>query len=187
MRLNYKPKWFYTNVGSDPALVGSLLSRFSENQVTDGASMLNGVMTTEYIPGVDAPEDPWVKLWQKVWDEYGGEGELTNYRIYGMSQAYTMVQALQAAGEDVTREGIVEAIEQAGSEFEGPGLAPFRYSEDSHLGLSGVGVVELKDGTGDPLTPVLVSDLGDAPIEEDDSAAGDAPPESGIPDVQPVG
>jgi branched-chain amino acid transport system substrate-binding protein len=187
MRLNFKPKWFYTNVGSDPALVGSLLSRFSENQVKDGASMLDGVMTTEYIPGVDVPDDPWVKLWQRVWDEHGGEGELTNYRIYGMSQAYTMVQALQAAGDDLTREGIVDAIEQAGGDFEGPGLAPFRYSEDSHLGLSGVEVVELKGGVGESLTPVLTSDLDDAPIEEDDSAAGDAPPENGIPDVEPVG
>ena len=66
-------------------------------------------MTTEYIPGVDAPDDPWVQLWQKVWDEHGTDGELTNYRIYGMSHAYAFVQALQAAGEDLTREGLVDA------------------------------------------------------------------------------
>jgi ABC-type branched-subunit amino acid transport system substrate-binding protein len=187
MRLNYKPKWFYTNVGSDPALVGSLLSRFSEGAVKDGSSMLDGVMTTEYIPGVDVPDNPWVQLWQRVWDEHGGKGELTNYRIYGMSQAYTFVQALQAAGDDLTRQGVVDAIEQWGDDWENPGVAPFRYSADSHLGISGVEVVELEGGVGKALTPVLTTDLGEAPIQEDDSAADDAPPESGIPDVQPVG
>ncbi|MFW6774107.1 ABC transporter substrate-binding protein [Nocardioides sp. CPCC 205120] len=188
LRLGFDPQWMYTNVGSDPSLVGSLLATFSEGAVADGASLLDGVITTEYIPGVDAPEDPWVQLWQRVWDEHGEEGEpLTNYRIYGMSQAYTLVQALQAAGEDLTREGVVEALEEAGGDFEGPGLAPFRYSADSHLGLSGMRVVQLEGGVGQPLTPVLTSDLGDAEVTEDESAAGDAPPESGIPDVEPVG
>jgi branched-chain amino acid transport system substrate-binding protein len=186
MRLNFDPTWFYSNVGSDPTLVGSLLARFSEGAVEDDASLLDGILTTEYIPGVDAPDDPWVQLWQRVWDEHGDGEPLTNYRIYGMSQAYTFVQALQAAGEDLTREGIVDAIEQAGADFEGPAVAPFRYSEDSHLGVSGMNVVEINGGVGEELTPVLVTDIGDVEITEDDSAANDAPPDSGIPDVQPV-
>ena len=32
-----------------------------------------------------------------------------------MSWAYTFVQALQAAGEDLTREGLVDALEEVGS------------------------------------------------------------------------
>jgi branched-chain amino acid transport system substrate-binding protein len=103
-----------------------------------------------------------------------------------MSQAYTFVQALQAAGKNPTREGIVKALEKVGGKLEGPGLAPFRYSKDSHLGISGMEIVKLKDGKSDPLTPVLVTDIGNAPIKEDDSAAHDAPPASGIPDVQPA-
>ncbi len=182
LTLGFETQWFYSNVGSDPTLVGGLLANFSEGKVKDGAAMLDGVMTTEYIPGADAPDDPWVQLWQQVWDEHGGEGELSNYKIYGMSQAYTFVQALVAAGEDVTREGIVEALEQEGGDFEGPGVAPFRYSEDSHMGISGMSIVEIKNGVGEPLTPVMVTDIGDAEITEDDSAAGDAPPESGIPE-----
>jgi len=186
MKLNYKPKWFYSNIGSDPMLVGSLLSKFSEGAV-EGASPLDGVLTTEYIAGVDSPDDPWVQLWQKAWDEHGGKGELTNYRVYGMAKAYTFVQALMAAGPDPTRDGIVEAVEQMGP-VPGPELAPFRFSEDSHMGISGMQVVELKGGASDPLTPVLVTDTGDAPIEEDNSgAADDAPPASGIPEVEPAG
>ncbi|MEQ6899512.1 ABC transporter substrate-binding protein [Nocardioides sp. YIM 152588] len=188
LKLGFAPQWIYSNIGSDPDLVGSLLADFSEGAVEDGAALLSGVITTEYMPGIGDDDDPWMQLWEKVWDEQGGKGELTNYKIYGMAEAYTFVQALQAAGEDVSREGIVSAIEQAGGSFEGPGFGPFRYSEESHLGLSGIQVVEIEgSGASKALTPVLVTDLGDAPIEEDDSAAGDAPPESGIPEVEPVG
>lgn len=184
LKLGFKPQWYVSNVGSDPALVGALLEQFSEGAVQGSAAALDGVMSSEYIPGVDAPDDPWVQLWQQVWDEHGAEGELTNYRIYGMSWAYTFVQALQAAGEDLTREGLVDALEQVGAELEGPNLAPYRYSEDSHLGISGLQLVQLKGGAGEPLTPVLTTDIGDAEIAEDDSGqADDAPPEGGIPDV----
>jgi ABC-type branched-subunit amino acid transport system substrate-binding protein len=188
LRLNYTPDWYYSSIGSDPALVGSLLSRFSEGAVEGDASALDGVMTSEYIPGVDAPDNPWVQLWQRVWDEHGEKGELTNYRIYGMSHAYAFVQALQAAGENPTRDGIVEALEEVGTELEGPQLAPFRYTADSHMGISGVQLVELQGGVAEPVTDVLTSDIGDAPIETDESGqADDAPPESGLPEVEPVG
>lgn len=182
-KLNFSPEWVYTNVGSDPTLVGSLLAKFSKGAVASGANSLDGIYTTEYMPGVDTPEDPWVSLWQKVWDAHGKDGELTNYRIYGMSQAYAFVTALQAAGKDLNRQGIVDAIEKDGQKWAGPPVAPFRYSADSHLGISGVEFVQLKGGRGEPLTKVLTSDIGDAPITEDDSAANDAPPASGIPEV----
>jgi len=183
-QLGYQPQWFYSNVGSDPALVGSLLSRFSQGAVTD-ASLLDGALTTEYLPGVDAPDDPWVALFQKVWDASGQEGDLTNFRIYGMSQAYTFVQALQAAGQNPTREGIVDAIEQAGSDFEGPWFAPFRYSADKHAGIGGVLVSQITGTTSEELTPVLTTDNGDAEIEEYDGERS-TPPASGIPDVDSV-
>ena len=187
LKLNYDPKWFYANIGSDPALVGSLLSKFSEGAV-DGAQPLDGVLSTEYIAGVDNADDPWVQLWNKVWDEHGEDGELTNYRVYGMAKAYAFVQALMMAGPDPTRDGIVDAIEQWDPATAGPELAPFRFSEDSHMGISGMRIVEFKGGQGEPLSPVLVSDIGDAPIEEDTSGQGDdAPAESGLPEVEPVG
>jgi len=123
LKLNFEPQWFYSNVGSDPTLVGSLLSEFSKGAVKNGSSMLDGVLTTEYLAGTDSPDDPWVKLWQKVWDQNGTSGPLTNYRIYGMAEAYTFVQALEAAGPNPTREGIVDALEQIGGQLEEIGRA----------------------------------------------------------------
>jgi ABC-type branched-subunit amino acid transport system substrate-binding protein len=181
LALGYDPQWFYSNVGSDPTLVAGLLANFSEGEV-DGAGALDGVLTTEYIPTVAETDNPWTQLWNEVWDASGNEGELTNFHVYGMSQAYTFVQALVAAGEDVTREGIIAALEEQGSEFAGPNLAPYRYSADSHLGVGGMRIAELQGVASTPLTEVLVTDIGDAEITEDTSGqADDAPAEGGIP------
>jgi branched-chain amino acid transport system substrate-binding protein len=183
-QLGYTPQWFYSNVGSDPTLVGSLLARFSQGAVSD-ASLLDGVLTTDYLPTVDEPDNPWVQLFQKVWDESGQEGDLTNYRIYGMAQAYTTVQALQAAGQNPTRDGLIEAIEQVGSEWEGPVLAPFRYSADSHMGTSGMSISRLVGNGSEEVQPIKITDVGDADIEDFDGEPA-SPPESGIPDEEPA-
>jgi ABC-type branched-subunit amino acid transport system substrate-binding protein len=113
LQLGFKPQWFYSNVGSDPTLVGTLLANFSKGKVT-GSGLLDGAITTQYLPGVDTPQDPWIQLFQKVWDASGQQGPLTNFRVYGMSQAYTTIQALQAAGKNPTRDDLVAAIEKAG-------------------------------------------------------------------------
>ncbi len=183
LKLGYKPKWFYSNVGSDATLVGGLLARFSEGAVKSGSSSLDGVLTTKYLDTVDDADNAWIKLWQKVWEQEGDGKPLSNYRVYGMAQAYTFVQALQAAGKDLTRQGIVDAIEEEGGDFSGPVLAPFAYSSDSHMGTTGMRVVSLKGATTVPETEVEVTEIGDNPVELDDSDAGkDEPPSSGIPE-----
>lgn len=137
--VGFKAKWFYSNVGSDPALVGGLLASMTKGKIPaeQGVKLMDGMMTTEYIPGVDAPEDEWVKLWQKVWDEYSKKGseKLTNYRIYGMSQAYTFVQALQANGKDLTREAVVWELGNEGSAVVGPREARCRLGEGDLKGM----------------------------------------------------
>ena len=160
MKLGYKPQWYVANIGSDPSLVELAAGQLLRGRGARAPAPLDGVMTSEYIPGIDQPDDPWVQLWQKVWDAHGKKGDLTNYRIYGMSHAYAFVQALQAAGEDLTREGIVEVLEENGPDMVGPQLAPFRYSADSHMGISGMRLVKLKGTSSEPLTPVLTTDLG---------------------------
>ncbi|SOE00477.1 ABC-type branched-chain amino acid transport system, substrate-binding protein [Blastococcus haudaquaticus] len=183
LQLGYQPEqWFYSNVGSDPALVGSLLARFSQGSVTD-ASLLDGALTTGYLPTVDQTDNPWIQQFQEIWEASGQEGELTNYRVYGMSQAYTTVQALQAAGQNPTRDGIVEAIETAGADWQGPVFAPYRYSADSHMGTSGMSIERIVGNGSEEVQPVRITDIGDAEIEEFDGEAS-APPENGIPDEE---
>ena len=186
LKLNYKPQWFYSNIGSDPKLVGSLLNRFSKGAVKD-ASPLAGILSTEYIPVVSETDDPWIQLWSKVWKAGGKGGDLTNFQAYGMSEAYTFVQALQAAGKNPTRASIVKAVQTQGKDFQGPNYVPYRYSADSHAGIGGLRVVKLAaDGSGEPVTPVLQTSNDDSPISEYKGEPS-TPPTSGIPDVKPAG
>ena len=180
LKLGYKPKWFYSNVGSDATLVGALLNNFSKGAVKDGG-LLNGIYTTKYLPTVEDADNEWTKLFTKVWSEHGDGKPMSNFRIYGMAQAYTFVAALQAAGEDLTREGIVEALEQSGSDFEGPWLAPLDYSEESHRGISGLSVGQLEGTAYKELVPVQTTDADDAPIEAFDGEES-TPTENGLPD-----
>jgi ABC-type branched-subunit amino acid transport system substrate-binding protein len=182
LRQQYDPQWFYSNVGSDLTLVGSLLDRFSQGAVKNGNSLLEGAYTTKYLPTVEEPDNPWTQLFTKVWKEHGDGKPMSNFRLYGMAQAYTLVASLQAAGQDVTREGIVKAIEEKGSSFEGPWLAPLEYTAESHRGITGVSVAQIKGGGVENITKVQTTDGGDSPIA-DYTEAPSTPASNGLPDA----
>jgi branched-chain amino acid transport system substrate-binding protein len=184
LRLNYHPRWAYSSIGSDPPLVGGLLARLSQGQVNAGG-LLDGVLTTQYLNAPYDTNSPWVQLWRKVWAAHGNGGELTSFRIYGMAHAYTFIQTLLAAGPNPTRKGLVAALEKIGTQLHGPALAPYRFTADSHAGMSGVMITKIRGTAADPLTPVRVTDNGDAPIT-DLHQQPTAPPPSGIPDQTPV-
>ena len=190
LKIGYKPTWFYSNVGSDATLVGKLLQNLSQGAVS-GTGPLEGVYTTRYLPTVDRTDDPWIQLFQKVWKESGRQGDLTNFKLYGMAQAYTTVQALQAAGKNPTRQGLVDAIEKDGKNWKGPLVAPLRYSttksSNSHGGVGGMTVAQITGGGVKDLTPVLTTTNGSSAGIKVSSGTEAAPPSSGIPDVQPAG
>ncbi len=71
--------------------------------------------------------NPWVQLFTKINKEHNGDAPFDGNAVYGMSVGYLFVQALLAAGKDLTREKLLEAVQKGG--FQGPGLVPFRYSD----------------------------------------------------------
>jgi hypothetical protein len=92
--------------------------------------------------------------------------------------AYTFVSALQRAGVNPTRQGIVETIERGG--LTGPGLVPFRYGKDSHAGYTGVAISEIEGGETKVTGKPMVTDDGDGEITEHTGAPAQAPA-NGIP------
>ena len=189
LKLGFKPTWFYSNVGSDATLVGNLLKNFSQGQVQNAAS-LEGAYSTRYLPTVDRTDDPWIQLFKKVWTDSGQQGDLTNFKVYGMAQAYSTVQALQAAGQNPTRQSIVKAIETDGKNWQSALVAPLRYSDkpssNSHAGVGGMTVAQISNGGVKDLTPVLTTTNGSGSDPKESSAKEATPPSSGIPDVKPV-
>ena len=128
--LGFKPQLVVSNVGIDPTTVGGLLKSVSKGKVS-GTALIEGAITDGYLPSNTDTSNPWIKLFQKIHDQYDAKAPFDGNVEYGMANAYTLVQALKAAGKNLTRQDLVNAISKQGGKWTGPGLVPYRYSGDS--------------------------------------------------------
>ena len=98
-----------------------------------------------------------------------------------MASAYTLVQALQAAGKNLTRQDLVNAVNKSGGSWKGPGLVPFRYTTSQHGGYGGAEMGQVRSGKivlfGGPLTTDPTAGTSITPY----SGGQPAPPATGIP------
>lgn len=164
-KLGYKPQWVVSNVGADPTALKSYLKT--------SAPLMNGVITSDYMPSPTDSSNSWVTLFKGINDKANPDLPYDRTLQYGYSMAYTATQALLAAGEDLTRESLIEAMEKGG--FTGPVLAPYAYSADDHSGATGVSISQIKDLEAAAISPVYVTDNGDGPVEETTEAPAEAP------------
>jgi branched-chain amino acid transport system substrate-binding protein len=168
--LSFRPQFVASTAGSDYATVGANLG-------VDKA-LLEGLISTGYLPIATNPDDPWIALFDQLVDEYGDGGEVDNNVVVGMAIAYLTVQVLQRAGRQITVDGLIAAIEEGG--FTGPGLVPFAFSPTSHAGYSGGRMSKVTNGTQDYFGPAYVTDAGSAAVAEFTEPAA-VPPPNGIP------
>ncbi|MGZ4331101.1 MAG: ABC transporter substrate-binding protein [Solirubrobacteraceae bacterium] len=178
--LGYKPQLVVSNVGIDPTTVGSLLKVVSKGKAS-GTGLIEGAITDGYLPSTADTTNPWIQLFIKIHDQYDKQAPFDGNVEYGMANAYTLIQALQAAGKNLTRQSIVQAIEQNGAKWTGPGLVPYRYSTADHGGFSGTQIGQIKNGkivlTGTPLTTTPDPNSPITPY----TTAQPAPPTTGVP------
>jgi ABC-type branched-subunit amino acid transport system substrate-binding protein len=178
--LGYKPQLVVSNVGIDPTTVGSLLKVISKGKAS-GTGLIEGAISDGYLPSNTDTSNAWIKLFLKIHAQYDAKAPFDGNVVYGMASAYTLVQALQAAGKSLTRQDIVSAINTDGAKWTGPGLTPFRYSTTEHGGYSGAEVGQIRGGKvvlfGGPL---ITSPTAGSPITPY-TATQPAPPASGVP------
>jgi ABC-type branched-subunit amino acid transport system substrate-binding protein len=176
-KVGYHPIWVVSNVGSDVTTLTGLLKSFSKGAA--GVQLLGGMVTDAYLPLTGDSSNKWISLFKGIHDTYVSTLPWDGNVLYGMAQAYTLVQAIKAAGRNPTRASFVKALETTKLSG-GPGLAPFGFSSSSHLGYLGVQVVTIAaDGTQSTAGPVFTSsDSG--PISQYSGSAS-SPPANGIP------
>jgi hypothetical protein len=178
--LGYHPQLVVSEVGIDPTTVGGLLKSISKGKAS-GTALIEGAITDGYYPSTTDTSNPWIQLFKMVHDTYDASAPFDGNVEFGMASAYTLVQALKVAGKNLTRQGLVNAVENDGASWKGPGLVPFRYSKTQHGGYGGVEMGQVRGGKivlfGSPLT---TTPSASSPITRY-SAAQPAPPANGIP------
>ena len=117
----------------------------------------------------------------KVHAQYDAGAPFDGNVVFGMASAYTLVQALQAAGKNLTRQDLVNAVNNFGASWKGPGLVPYRYSKTDHGGYAGVQMGQVRSGkivlSGQPMTSTPAAGSPITPY----TGGQPAPPSSGIP------
>ncbi len=176
-KLGYHPTWVVSNVGSDITTLTGLLKTFSKGAV--GGQLLGGMVTDTYLPLVGDSSNAWITLFKGIHDQIIPGLPWDGNVLYGMVQAYTLAQALKAAGRNPTRSSFVKSLESTKLSG-GPGLVPFGFASDNHLGYLGVQIAIIAaNGTEATNGPVYTSsDSG--PITQYSGSAS-SPPANGIP------
>ena len=178
--LGYSPQLVVSNVGIDPITVGGLLKSVSKGKVS-GDSLIDGAISDAYLPTFSDKSNPWIKLFTKVKDKYDRSAPFDGNVEYGMAEAYTLVQALVAAGKDLTRQDVVQAVDKYGASWRGPGLVPFRYSTAEHGGYNGAQMAKVVGSSLDAFGPVLTTPPAKGKPITKYKAGQPAPPVNGIP------
>jgi branched-chain amino acid transport system substrate-binding protein len=124
----------------ETANIGSL-----ESLVKD-KSLLDGYTAFGYLPDAGDSSNTWAAGFSRIWDEHGSGGTLGSFGMLAMVQAYTAVQALEAAGGDLTRERLLDTLKSMNFDVN-PGLVPLSYSEDKRFGYAGGRMSRVENGS----------------------------------------
>ena len=133
------------------------------------STTIDGIISASFMPDAKDLTDPYVKQFIDINTKYNKGITFDNYVLAGMNSAMLTVQALRAAGKNLTRAGLMSAIEAKGSTFASAGLVPLGYSATSRVGYNGYWVSQLNaKGEGKPYGGKLVvytTDSGAGAVE----------------------
>jgi branched-chain amino acid transport system substrate-binding protein len=178
LSLSYSPTLVSSDVGSDPITLSGLLNSFAKKTGNFGAQLIQGIITDSYLPSLGS-NDSWIQLFTKIHNTYIPKLPMDGNVLYGMSVAYTFVQALLKAGRNPTRQSLLAAV-NAGLP-QGVSVAPYAYSSTDHDGITGAYMAEVENGVLVPLGPVQVTDNTATGAVTTYSTTQPPAPTSGIP------
>jgi ABC-type branched-subunit amino acid transport system substrate-binding protein len=182
--IGYIPQYVLSNVGADSPTVGPLLSSFTQKATGSAAEakaatgLLNGVITDAYFAPEADVSNPWVQVEKKLLQDYApalyAKSGLDGNTQYGIALAYTFVQALQAAGKNLTRASLLAALAKSGKGFVTPGLVPLSYSSSVHYGFQGAQVIKLSSTAPPAVTPTgsWIGSTPAGPVEVTNAGSG---------------
>ncbi len=124
----FAPTWMITSVGSDPSVLKGTLGAAA-------GPLLKGIYTPSFLAPAHDTSNPFVSQMQVIANRAGLAWNF--YTYYGINTAYVLSQALKAAGKNLTREGLVNALQTKSKDFRSAASVPMIISPRSHQGLTG--------------------------------------------------
>ncbi|UCH87284.1 MAG: ABC transporter substrate-binding protein [Dehalococcoidia bacterium] len=125
-RLDWHPQWFISYLNSD-----EIMFLFVSPQLMEGAITFQALKLASWT------DDPAVAEHQRILREYGGPTRPTNFTIYAQVLAETAVEVLSRSCDNLTREGLLDALESV-QDFHSDLLLDgvnVSFSETDHTGL----------------------------------------------------
>ena len=154
----YKTQWVLGSVGGDATTIAASNKAY--------VPLLFGAKGFSFAPAPSDSADEYIKLFQSIYATAQPTQTFDNNVVAGMSNAFVAVQALHAAGSNLTRAGLIKVIESKGATLANPFLTPLGYSTTSHVGATGYWI-----GTYDQ-TGALKADGGKYTVYTTDSGNG---------------
>ena len=154
----YKTQWVLGSVGGDATTIAASNKAY--------VPLLFGAKGFSFAPAPSDSADEYIKLFQSIYASAQPTQTFDNNVVAGMSNAFLAVQALHAAGSNLTRAGLIKVIESKGATLANPFLTPLGYSTTSHVGATGYWI-----GTYDQ-TGALKADGGKYTVYTTDSGNG---------------
>ncbi|MTA06721.1 MAG: ABC transporter substrate-binding protein, partial [Actinobacteria bacterium] len=129
LKIGYKPQFIVISVGSDATTFQTILGAKGTPAATS-AALLAGTISASHAPAPGEADDEYVKAFKKINDEFnkGPSKTWDNNVLQGMNIGYLTTAALQGAGKNLTRPGIIKYIENNASKLSSAALAPLGYS-----------------------------------------------------------
>ena len=122
----YAPQWILGSVGSDPLTLRAL---------GVPVAVLNGALTLAGNPSPNDLTDEYIKVFQEINTKYN-KAAFDDYVLQGMNLGLMTVQALRAAGPNLTRKGLINAIATKGSTFASVAYSPLLDRKSTRLNSS---------------------------------------------------
>jgi len=140
-KINYKPQFIISGVGSDP-------------QTVNNAKEV-GALSLTFLPATDDKTNVWNKWIAKCiladktdFPNFKSTSTLTGNMQYGAGWAVTFLQLVKAMGSNVTQSNAISTLESQGKNFVTPAVTPLAYSSTNHQGLMGGLMVTVKSTAG---------------------------------------
>lgn len=138
-QMGFMPTWMASSAGGDyPTLVGFLGEDVAPQ-------LLQGFVSVNYMPF--SPGGEWVELFTEINEEYNDGAPFDGNTVFGMGVGYAFTEALAKAGDDPTREALIEVLESG--ELVGNGIVPLAYAPEDHAGYDAAGITVVDEGVQD--------------------------------------